>query len=103
MPDKAIEVLLDEKRNFAPPEQFKKSAHVKSGTVFASARKDPQAFWAKSRQGAGVVQAVEQSFGMEFAMGQVVYRWQDRCLVQLPRPACRKDEGLDRLAMFYDV
>jgi acetyl-CoA synthetase len=48
MPDKAIEVLLEEKRNFAPPEQLKKSAHVKSGSLFASARKDPQAFWAKA-------------------------------------------------------
>jgi acetyl-CoA synthetase len=48
MPDKAIEVLLDEKRNFPPPKQFKKSAHAKSQSVFSSARKNPQAFWAKA-------------------------------------------------------
>ena len=48
MADKAIEVLLDEKRNFPPPKQFKKSAHAKSQSVFSSARKNPQAFWAKA-------------------------------------------------------
>ena len=30
MADKAIEVLLDEKRNFPPPKEFKKSANIKS-------------------------------------------------------------------------
>ena len=34
MPDKAIEVLLDEKRNFPPPKQFKKSANIKNQSVF---------------------------------------------------------------------
>jgi acetyl-CoA synthetase len=48
MPDKAIEVLLDEKRNFPPPKQFKKSAHAKSAKIFTSARKNPQVFWAKA-------------------------------------------------------
>ena len=48
MADKAIEVLLDEKRNFPPPKQFKKAGNVKSASVFASASKNPQAFWAKA-------------------------------------------------------
>ena len=48
MPDKAIEVLLDEKRNFPPPKAFKKSAHARSASVFNAARKNPQAFWAKA-------------------------------------------------------
>src|ERR671918_2321752 len=48
MADKAIEVLLDEKRNFPPPKQFKKTGNVKSASVFASASKNPQAFWAKA-------------------------------------------------------
>src|SRR5882762_3664864 len=48
MPDKAIEVLLDEKRNFPPPKQFKKSANVKNQSVFNSAGKNPQAYWAKA-------------------------------------------------------
>ena len=39
MPDKAIEVLLDEKRNFPPPKQFKKSANVRSASIFNLARK----------------------------------------------------------------
>jgi hypothetical protein len=43
MSDKAIEVLLDEKRNFLP-----QSAHGKSASVFNSARKNPQAFWAQA-------------------------------------------------------
>jgi hypothetical protein len=57
----------------------------------------------ESRQGAGVVQALEKSFGMEFAMGQMVRRGKNQDLLQLSGPACRKDEGLDRLAIFYDV
>ena len=48
MSDKAIEVLLDEKRTFPPPKPFKKSANAKSQSVFNSARKNPQAFWAKA-------------------------------------------------------
>jgi len=48
MADKAIEVLLDEKRNFPPPKEFKKSANIRSGSVFNTARKNPQAFWAKA-------------------------------------------------------
>src|SRR4030095_3226192 len=48
MADKAIEVLLDERRNFPPPKEFKKSANFKDAGVFNSARKNPQAFWAKA-------------------------------------------------------
>jgi len=48
MADKAIEVLLDEKRNFPPSKEFKKSANLKSAAVFNQARKNPQAFWAKA-------------------------------------------------------
>jgi acetyl-CoA synthetase len=48
MADKAIEVLLDEKRNFPPPKAFKKSANMKSASVYSAARKNPQAFWAKA-------------------------------------------------------
>jgi len=48
MADKAIEVLLDGKRNFPPPKEFKKSAHARSASILNSARKNPQAFWAKA-------------------------------------------------------
>ena len=48
MADKAIEVLLTEKRNFPPPKEFKKSANMNSAGTFNSARKNPQAFWAKA-------------------------------------------------------
>jgi acetyl-CoA synthetase len=48
MADKAIEVLLEERRNFPPPKSFKKSAHIKSAQVLLKARKDPKAFWAKA-------------------------------------------------------
>ena len=47
-PDKAIEVLLNERRKFPPLPQFKKSANIKSMSVFNAARKNPQAFWAKA-------------------------------------------------------
>ena len=48
MADKAIEVLLDEKRNFQPPKELKKSANVNGASIYNNARKDPQAFWAKA-------------------------------------------------------
>ena len=48
MADKAIEVLLDEKRHFSPPKEFKKNANIKSAGVFNTARKNPQVFWAKA-------------------------------------------------------
>jgi acetyl-CoA synthetase len=48
MADKAIEVLLDERRSFPPPKSFKKSAHAKSSQVFIKAGKDPKGFWAKA-------------------------------------------------------
>ena len=44
MSDKAIEVLLQERRSFPPPKALKKSAHVRSEQVFAKARKDPKGF-----------------------------------------------------------
>jgi acetyl-CoA synthetase len=46
MADKAIEVLLDEGRSFAPPASFKKAAHVKNAKVFTKAKKDFRSFWA---------------------------------------------------------
>ena len=55
MADKAIEVLLDEKRNFPPPKEFKKSANMKSaGTFNSSAQKSPSLL-GESRQGAALV------------------------------------------------
>jgi acetyl-CoA synthetase len=48
MPDKAIEVLLQEKRSFAPPKEFKKSANLTDASVFKSASRNPEAFWAKA-------------------------------------------------------
>ena len=50
MAGKAIEVLLAEKRNFSPSKKFKKSANVRSASVFNTARKNPQAFWAKAAE-----------------------------------------------------
>src|SRR5258706_526402 len=48
MADKAIEVLLDERRSCPPPKEFKKLANLKSASVYNTARKNPQAFWAKA-------------------------------------------------------
>jgi hypothetical protein len=83
MPDKAIEVLLDEKRNFPPPKQFKKSAHARSAGVFNSARKNPQAFWAKAAKELEWFKALEKSFGMGFSLGEMVYRRQAERLLDL--------------------
>jgi len=43
MADKAIDVLLEERRSFPPPKSLKKSAHVRSAEIFAKARQDPKA------------------------------------------------------------
>jgi len=55
MADKAIEVLLDERRNFPPPKEFKKSANVKNTSVFTAARKNPPSVLGQGRQGAALV------------------------------------------------
>lgn len=43
---KAIEALLFEKRKFAPPKQFQKSANIKNKSIYAEATKNPEKFWA---------------------------------------------------------
>ena len=48
MPNKVIEVLLDQKEKFAAAKAVKKVSQCKSQNVFAAARKNPQAFWAKA-------------------------------------------------------
>jgi acetyl-CoA synthetase len=48
MADRAIDVLLKEKRSFSPPPKIKRAAHVKNTGVFARARKDPKRFWAEA-------------------------------------------------------
>jgi acetyl-CoA synthetase len=48
MADQAIEVLLQEARSFAPPEQFRKSANVRDPEVYERARRDPEGFWAEA-------------------------------------------------------
>ena len=69
MADKAIEVLLDEKRNFPPPKEFKKSANLKSAArVQPGAEKSP-GFLGQGRQRAALVQALEESSGMEMSVG----------------------------------
>jgi hypothetical protein len=54
MADKAIEVLLDERRNFPPPKEFKKSANVKNTSVFKAAHKPPSVL-GQGCQGAALV------------------------------------------------
>src|SRR5579872_4607108 len=44
--EKAIEALLMEKRSFKPSKDFQKNAHVKSLSVHAKAKKNPEKFWA---------------------------------------------------------
>src|SRR5579864_7472498 len=39
--------LLREDRTFAPPAQFKASAHVATESIYAEAERDPEAFWAR--------------------------------------------------------
>jgi acetyl-CoA synthetase len=44
--DRILEALLQEKRQFAPPKDFAKKAHVSSAAVYRKAERDPERFWA---------------------------------------------------------
>ena len=76
MADKAIEVLLDEKRNFPPPKEFKKSANMKSAGTFNTARKNPQAFWAKAAKELHWFKPWRKVPRVEISLGQMVRRRQ---------------------------
>jgi acetyl-CoA synthetase len=41
-----IETLLDEQRRFPPPDAFNAQAHVRDGTAYELARRDPEGYWA---------------------------------------------------------
>ena len=45
-PGKTIEALLEEGRQFPPPEEFRQQANVKDPEVYERARRDPEGFWA---------------------------------------------------------
>jgi hypothetical protein len=82
MADKAIEVLLDEKRNFSPPKKFKKSANVRSER-FQYRAQESSSNLGQSRQRASLVQTMEKGSGVELAVGQVVCRWKNQRVRQL--------------------
>ena len=42
-----IDVLLQENRKFAPPDEFRRQAQVSSPELYADAERDPEGFWAK--------------------------------------------------------
>ena len=90
MPDKAIEVLLDEKRNFPPPKTFKKSAHAKKREHLHFRPEESAGVLGQGRQGVGMVQALEKGAGMGFSLGQMVHRREAQCLLQLSRSARQK-------------
>jgi acetyl-CoA synthetase len=46
----AIRVLLDEQREYAPPEGFRDRARVRDEAIYAEASRDPEAFWAKEAE-----------------------------------------------------
>ena len=43
----AINVFLEEKRNFKPPASFQKTAWVRDEKIYEDAARDPEAFWAR--------------------------------------------------------
>ena len=45
-----LEALLDERRRFAPTEDFRRQANWNDPAIFAQARKDPEAFWAEQAE-----------------------------------------------------
>jgi acetyl-CoA synthetase len=45
--ENTIDTLLTEDRSFAPPEDFRKRAHVTDDAPFRRAEADPEAYWAE--------------------------------------------------------
>ncbi|MFQ5860424.1 MAG: acetate--CoA ligase, partial [Dehalococcoidia bacterium] len=45
-----IEALLEEERQFPPPEEFKKRATIRDPKVYEEAARDPEGFWARFAQ-----------------------------------------------------
>ncbi len=45
-----LEALLDEKRVYPPPEEFRKQANWGDSSVYERARKDPERFWAEEAE-----------------------------------------------------
>ena len=43
--EKTIEALLDERRTFAPPEDFVEKALAGDPTIYAGAERDPDGWW----------------------------------------------------------
>ncbi len=48
--EKTIEALLEERRTFAPPEEFTKHANVRDNSVYEQAETDPDAWWASQAE-----------------------------------------------------
>jgi hypothetical protein len=68
------------RREISRPEAVQENRQRKERGVFNAARKNPQAFWAKPlRILSGSSHG--KSFGMEFALGQMVHRWKDQRLL----------------------
>ena len=84
-----ITSILKEKRVFKPRADFSKNARVPSFAayekIYKESVKNPEKFWAGSSQRtAALVEAVEQNFGMESAVREMVSRRKNQCVVQLP-------------------
>jgi acetyl-CoA synthetase len=48
--EKSLSALLDEKREFPPPEEFRRQANASDPAIYDRAAKDPQSFWAKEAE-----------------------------------------------------
>ena len=46
IPEKSLSALLDERRTFPPPEDFRRQANANDPAIYERALRDPEAFWA---------------------------------------------------------
>ena len=88
----SIDSILQEHRNFEPPAEFSRHAHIKSLEEYEDLYKesidDPDKFWAASPANCtGSRSGTKSSSGI--SLGQVVRRRPDQSLLQLPRPPRR--------------
>ena len=89
-PKTNIDSVLQESRVFPPPAEFSRRAHIKSMAEYETHLQgiggESGAVLGRHRPGPALVQTLEQSAGVERALGQVVRRRRDQSFLQLSRP-----------------
>ena len=100
-----IDSILKESRVFAPPEEFSRTAHIKSleeyEQTLSRGRKRPGEILGRRWRASFTGSSRGKGARMGSALGQVVRRRPDQSLLQLPRPS-RRDVARNKAAMIWE-